>query len=324
MDPFTGHGGRLEAARRLWPDAPRRWIDLSTGINPLPYPAPRASRVERARLPDPEALAALEAEAAAAFGLDSPARAAATPGAEAALHLLPRLAAAAPVWIAEPTYGGHRAAWVGAGSRVVDTEAEATVAVVVNPNNPNGRVMPAGDLLALADRLAARDGWLVVDEAFAEVEDAPSIAAHRHPRIVALRSFGKFYGLAGLRLGFVLGDPAVVRRVRAAMGAWPVSVDAIAAGLKAYPDRGWAERSRVRLRRSAAWLDEKLLLAGFEPLGGTSLFRLVRAPDARRRFEALCAAAILTRPFEHEPSWLRFGLPHPSARARVAAALESL
>ncbi len=324
MDPFTGHGGRLEAARRRWLDAPRRWIDLSTGINPVAYPAPAASRTARARLPDVEALRALEAEAAAAFGLDNSARVAATPGAEAALHLLPRLAGSPSVWIPGPTYGGHRAAWTAAGSWIVGTEAEATVAVVVNPNNPDGRIMPPADLIALADRLAARDGWLIVDESFADLDPAPSIAALRHPRIVVLRSFGKFYGLAGLRLGFVLGDPAVVRRVRATLGDWPVSVDAIAAGLKAYPDRGWAERSRIRLARHAAWLDDKLAQAGFDPVGGTSLFRLVRAIDAPRRFEALCAAGILTRPFDYEPSWLRFGLPHPSARARVAAALESL
>ena len=60
LDGFIRHGGRLAAARAAFPHAPQPWLDLSTGVNPRPYPAPRASRTERARLPDPEALRASE------------------------------------------------------------------------------------------------------------------------------------------------------------------------------------------------------------------------------------------------------------------------
>jgi cobalamin biosynthetic protein CobC len=334
VTPFTGHGGLLSAARRRWPTAPAPWIDLSTGINPTPYPAPRASRTDRARLPDPERTAALEAVAAAAFGIADPARVAAVPGAEAGLRLLPRLICGKSVWIDGPTYGGHASAWENHEASRAERAADADVAVVVTPNNPDGRITPAGDLLALADRLQARrtqakrpyvgGGLLVVDESFADLDAPQSIAALGHPRIVALRSFGKAYGLAGVRLGFVLGPPDLLVRVRAAFGDWPVSADALAAGLKAYPDVGWRQRARTRLARSAAGLDAALRRAGFEIVGGTRLFRLARAEDAAARFQALGAAGILSRPFAYDPAWLRFGLPHPTAWRRVETALGAL
>jgi cobalamin biosynthetic protein CobC len=324
MEAFTDHGGRLEAARRLWPDAPQPWIDLSTGINPSSYPAPRATRLARSRLPSLEDIAALETAAGSAFGLVGPDRIVATPGAEAALHLLPRLLGPQAVFISSPTYGGHRKAWTEIGARAVADESQASVAVVVSPNNPDGRITTLGELLRRADRLAARGGWLIVDEAFADADGAPSVAAAQHPRIVAIRSLGKFYGLAGVRLGFVLADSAVVARLRRAMGDWPVSADAIAAGSAAYGDHAWASATRARLRSATARLDIALRKAGFDIVGGCSLFRLTRAPDARRRFEALGARGILTRPFAYDPSWLRFGLPGRSSRVRLAAALESL
>jgi len=324
MDSFTGHGGRLDAAMRAWPDAPAPWVDLSTGVNPTPYPCPRASRAARARLPFAEEIATLEALAGAAFGVDDPDRVLATAGAEAGLRLLPQLLKAQTAMVAGPTYASHADAWSQAGTRLVDREDQAAVVVIVNPNNPDGRVVDQARLLQQADRLAAREGWLVVDESFADVSPGASIAALGHPRIVALRSFGKFYGLAGLRLGFLLGAPQVVRRARLRQGAWPVSADALAAGCAAYADPDWRERTQARLARAAARLDATLIRGGFGIVGGTSLFRLASADDAQHRFAALCAKGILSRPFADEPTWLRFGLPQASARRRVEAAIEAL
>ena len=264
-----------------------------------------------------------EAVAAGAFGLDDPSRVAVTPGAELALRLLPHLLGAGTAWIDGPTYASHADAWSRAGVRLVASKAEADVVVVVNPNNPDGRILDHGALRDLADRLAARNGWLVVDESFADVLPGASIALLGHPRIVALRSFGKFYGLAGLRLGLVLAAPDVVRRVREWQGDWPISADAIAAGAAAYADPVWALRTRARLTKAAERLDAALRHGGFEIIGGTALFRLTKAKDAPDRFAALCAQGVLARPFAAEPSWLRFGLPHPSVFQRAEAALSA-
>jgi cobalamin biosynthetic protein CobC len=319
---FAHHGGRLGAARAAYSDAPQPWIDLSTGINPKSYPAPRARGSTLNRLPDTGELNRLEAVAAAAFGVSDPQRVVATGGTEPALRLLPYvLGQRAAVVVAGPTYGSHADGWERAGvpSRVVpDSQLEDSIAdqaalVVVNPNNPDGRIVSRARLRHLHDAASARGGVLVVDEAFAEVTPESSVAdiagSNEAQQLVVLRSFGKFYGLAGLRLGFVVAAPELAARIRSAIGDWPVSVDALAAGLAAYADREWAERTRVQLARSARRLDGLLSRYGFEVVGGTSLYRLARADDAPVRFERLAAAGILTRPFRHDSSLLRFGLP---------------
>lgn len=327
---LAGHGGRLAAARAAFPEAPGPWLDLSTGLNPRPYPAPRASWAEQARLPDPELLAALEAAAAAAFGC-APERVLATAGAEGGIRLLAATLVASSVAVASPTYGGHEAAWRAVGvpvslvSRAQAGTVEAEARVLVNPNNPDGAATPAEAVAALAG--ARRGGWLIVDEAFVEPHPELSVAGRDLDRTIVLRSFGKFYGLAGVRLGFVVAEPALVARLRARQGEWPVSADAIAAGLKAYPDAAWAMRTRRRLAREAGRLDGLLQAAGFEVLGGTSLFRLARAADAQERFERLARRGVLVRPFADAPDTLefadrlRFGLPPASGWSRLETAL---
>ncbi len=318
METFLRHGGRLRAARLGFPDAPRPWIDLSTGVNPWPYPAPRARAADLRRLPDPEAVAALEALAARRFGAH-PDRVVAVPGAEAGLRQLPRLLGARSVRIDGPTYGGHAEAWLAAGVPLAEGGADAIV--VVNPNNPDGRKTSRADLLAEADRLHARAGWLVVDESFADLDPARSVADAAHPAVCVLRSFGKTYGLPGVRLGFIVTPPLLADRVREAVGDWPVSAEALTAGLAAYADDAWLEAARPRLAAAVAALDALLTAAGLEVLGGTELFRLARAPDAQALWSRLCAHGVLTRPFADRPDRLRFGLPRARERARLARAL---
>ena len=316
---FLRHGGRLAAAKGAFPDAPAPWLDLSTGINPRAYPAPRATPEALRRLPDPEEVRALEAVAARAFGVDAD-RVVATPGTEAALRVLPRILGARSAAIVSPTYGGHAEAWRLAGAKVKAVTPDqiaasaAEAVVLVRPNNPDGAVVCAPDL-------AGR--WLIVDEAFVETAPQLSVAAEAGPRTIVLRSFGKFYGLPGVRLGFVIAELGLAARVAAQFGDWPVGAEAIAAGLAAYADDAWAERTRLRLAADAARLNGLLIASGFNVLGGTSLFRLASAPDAGRRFEHLARYGVLTRPFPDQPTWLRFGLPKPKDWPRLKAALES-
>lgn len=331
---FAHHGGRLGAARSLFPDVRQPWVDLSTGINPRAYPAPRASHRSRTRLPEPTELARLEALAAAAFGLADPACVVATAGTECALRLLPRIVDLEAAAIVGPTYGSHADAWTRAGAvtqtiALDEVRAHAQRAIcltIVNPNNPDGRIVERAQLLALHDSLSRHGGTLVVDEAFADVMPEASVAADAGtltaPRLIVLRSFGKFFGLAGLRLGFIIAAPPIAAAIRGLIGEWPVSSDAIVAGQAAYADRRWAERERAALDKSAQRLDRLLALSGFELAGGTSLFRLARAADARDRFARLLAAGILVRPFDFDSSLLRFGLPRGRDQwRRLAAAL---
>lgn len=316
------HGGRLAAARADHPLAPQPWLDLSTGINPEGWRAGRAPMSVLTRLPDPADLAALEAFAANAFGTD-PDRVVAVAGAEAGLRLLPIMLACRRVAIASPTYGSHADAWALSGAEVIEVPrkelfgADADVRMVVNPNNPDGAVTPGAELVAQSG-----DRWLIIDESFVEVQPQLSAAPLRAERTIVLHSLGKFYGLPGVRLGFVVAPPDIAQALRARIGDWPVGADAIAMGQAAYADAAWADRTRKRLTTDAARLDRLLAHNGFEIVGGTSLFRLARCDDARARAWRLGEQGVLVRTFSHDTGLIRFGLPGRGSWRRLMQALE--
>ena len=317
-EPATGgaidHGGDLDSARRLFPGAPEPWVDLSTGINPVPYPCPALEASALRRLPSAADLAALRRAAAGAYGAPDPDGIAAAPGTQILIETLPRLRPPGRVAVLGPTYAEHAAAWARAG-HAVETVPEmarigdADVAVVVNPNNPDGRSWEAETLLALAADLAGRGGLLVVDEAFADLEPVATLAGSPRPGLVVLRSFGKTYGLAGIRLGFALGEPGLVAAIARALGPWAVSGPALAIGRAALSDDAW-RRSAVAARgRDAARLDRMIVRAGGAVVGGTRLFRTADFPDGPDLFARLGGAGIYVRRFSDAPRRLRFGLP---------------
>jgi cobalamin biosynthesis protein CobC len=324
---FTYHGGALEVARRLAPGAPKPWIDLSTGINPHSYPLPSLAPEAWSRLPERGALAELERAAADRYGAPAE-NVIAGAGSQALIHALAQIMPRGAVGVLGPTYGGLSAAFAAAGARVVEARRLEgmdgfDVAIVVNPNNPDGRITPRASLLELHWRLARRGGVMIVDEAFADFDgDGATLAPVLPMGAVVLRSFGKPFGLAGLRLGFGIASPDIGQSLRAALGEWPVSGPAIAIGTKALADLAWTDAMRDRLFGEAARLDALLKDAGWRGVGGTRLFRLAAKADARIVFDRLMAAGILARPFAEAPDWLRLGIPgDEKAWRRLAAAL---
>lgn len=324
------HGGRLAEARRRFPDAPAPFLDLSTGINPVAYPVGNIPQAAWARLPEPDALDQLQAAAATAYGACDPAMIVAAPGTQILISLLPRLLPQDRVSILGPTYAEHAAAWQHAGIPTTEVEDvvelhHARCAVLCNPNNPDGRRWSPPDLLALADSIARRDGLLIVDEAFADMAPEWSLVPYLpHPALLILRSFGKAFGLAGLRLGFSLTLPSRASRLRAALGPWAVSGPAIAIANHALADRAWIQAARIRLAHDATRLDALLLAAGLHIVGGTTLFRLATHDNAPALFDRLGQAGILVRRFSDRPRWLRFGLPGDQPGwDRLAAALRT-
>jgi cobalamin biosynthetic protein CobC len=195
------------------------------------------------------------------------------------------------------------------------------VIVVVNPNNPDGRVVPEADLQQAAAILSRRDGWLVIDEAFADLEVAVSMAHRDLPATIILRSFGKTYGLAGIRLGFAIAADEFTKAIRDHLGLWAISGPALEIGTRALADRGWIEAQGELLRAAARDLDCLLISRGFEIVGGTLLFRLARHPEARSLFERLARAGIWVRRFPHDPAILRFGIPPQNAFERLQSAI---
>ena len=323
------HGGDLGAARRLFPGAPEPFIDLSTGINPYPYPVPRLATDLFARLPAPADVQALARAAAHAYGAPSEAQVVPVPGTQIVLPIVARLVPPGRAAVLTPGYAEHARATTLAGHKVeavsrLDDCRNATLVIVANPNNPDGRLFGRSEFLALAGDLRRHDGLLVVDEAFMDVAPpgtslAPDAAGGD---MIVLRSFGKFFGLAGLRLGFALAAPPLGRKIAAALGPWAVSGPAIAVGRQALGDAPWVERTRARLDKSAQRLDAMLADLALPLVGGTSLFRLVQTPAANALFQHLGEAGIWVRSFVENPNWLRFGLPgNEAAWKRLKAAL---
>jgi cobalamin biosynthetic protein CobC len=202
---------------------------------------------------------------------------------------------------------------------------DADVAVIVNPNNPTGRLLSRAQLQQMAAELGRGGGLLVVDEAFIDVMDpAASLVPELPPATIVLRSFGKAFGLAGLRLGFAIAETPLARRIGALLGPWAVSGPAIAIAERALSDAAWLLAARERLAGDAARLDALLRGAGCEIIGGTPLFRLAAHPAAQHVRATLGRHGIHVRRFGEHPSWLRFGLPgsEPSWH-RLATALSA-
>ena len=324
---LPAHGGDPAAAEARFGRPAAGWLDLSTGINPFAYPVPELAADIWRRLPDLSADLALRKAAATAWGVDDPARIVAGPGTQLLIQLLPLLRPPARVAILGPTYPGHADAWAHAGHEIVpctglDDIGEAEVAIVVNPNNPDGRSHAPEALRDAAAAMEERGGLLVVDEAFCDLTPDLSITHETSESLVVLRSFGKFFGLAGLRLGLAVCPPNLARLIRESLGPWPVSGPALEIGQIALADADWVAAMRAKLADEATKLDALLTAGGLAVLGGTSLFRLAGAPRAWSLFEHLAKRGILVRPFAEQARWLRFGLPgDEAARKRLAAAL---
>jgi cobalamin biosynthetic protein CobC len=305
------HGGGLDAAAARWGGARHDWLDLSTGINPVPYPLPALPAEAWTALPDAAATARLETAARRFWCVPDNAAIVMAPGASALIVRLPDIAPPGAVHIPGPTYNEHAAAFRLADRDI--TKGPAPVTVLVHPNNPDGRLWSATDL---------RPGLTIVDESFCDtMPDRSLIAATARPGTLILKSFGKFWGLAGLRLGAAIAHPDTLADLADRLGPWPVSGPALAIGAAALSDTPWAEATRARLAADAAHLDALMAARGAQTLGGTPLFRLYDTGDAPAWQDRLARHRIWSRIFPWSAGWLRLGLPGPDGWSRLEDAL---
>lgn len=323
MSGTVFHGGGLGAAMARHGGKAEDWIDLSTGISPVGYPFEAPDGALWQRLPD-EALEDLCREAArAAYGAGEGTHISLAPGSQTHIQLLPLLFKPQDVAIVGFTYQEHGHCWQRAGHQVFvcdgleSAEATARIVIVVNPNNPDGAKHDPQALLALQRRLRARGGLLVVDEAFGDVVPELSVASAACAEgLVVLRSFGKFFGLAGLRLGFALCGPQLGERLDGLIGPWAVSGPALEIGASALADRKWQARARRRIGELRSLLSQTLTKNGLEETGGTPLFAFVIHPQAESIAGLLAVRHILVRPFPAKKDWLRLGLPASRPQSR--------
>lgn len=311
------HGGRLRRAAAEHGIPLADWLDLSTGINPCGWPVPAIPAAAWARLPEDDD--GLVEAACEYYGAPHCLPVA---GSQAAIQALPRLREPGRVGVVAPGYAEHAEAWRAAGHAVVAVSHDTAtpdgldVLVLIHPNNPTGRSYALEDLLEWHERLAARGGWLVVDEAFMDCMPECSLAAQSHrPGLVVLRSLGKFFGLAGARVGFVLAEPGLLDRLADRLGPWPLSGPARQVARLALLDSAWQAAERPRLLAEGGRLAALLARHGLAPAGGTALFQRVVTERAGELHAALARRGILVRRFD-VPAALRFGLPGDEAAWR--------
>ncbi|MCX7558630.1 pyridoxal phosphate-dependent class II aminotransferase [Sulfitobacter sp. F26204] len=313
MQGKRDHGGNLDAAIAKFGGARADWLDLSTGINPCSYPIPKLSQTAWTTLPDAAARDELIKAARQFWSIPDTAGILPVPGASAAIVHIPLLARPARVSIPGPTYNEHAASFVAAGWEVIAGSGKADATVHVHPNNPDGRLWQADDLTGTLR---------VIDESFCDVlSDATLIDEAARPGTVILKSFGKFWGLAGVRLGFAIGDPALLDQLDAMLGPWAVAGPAIEIGTAALQDHDWASQTRLRLVADAARVDGLMTARDATLVGGTTLYRLYEVDDAAAWQRHLAAHHIWSRIFPYNARWLRLGLPPASGWQQLENAL---
>lgn len=316
--PARDHGGGLDAAIAKYGGKRADWIDLSTGINPCPYPVPEIPFGAWTALPDDAAVNALEAAARNFWMVPDQAAVLAAPGASVLIANMPRLLPTGRVQIIQRSYNEHEAAFREAGWQVTSENAQARV--VVHPNNPTGMMWSGQDEGTTGP--GARD-LLVIDESFCDIALGNTHVREmsKQTGVVILKSLGKFWGLAGLRLGFAIGDPIMINKLKNMLGPWPVSGPALEVGRRALEDMHWANATRQRLNVDVARMDAIVQMKGAELIGGTTLFRLYKVDNALKWQKKLARSRVWSRVFPYDDTWLRLGLPPADRWGQLEAAL---
>jgi cobalamin biosynthesis protein CobC len=308
------HGGDLTRASKEYGIRKEDWLDLSTGINPLGYPVPAVPAQDWLRLPDdsnPVLLQTARDYYQADWLLP-------VAGSQAAIRALPRIRPRSRVLVSALTYNEHAHAWQRGGHavravRMRECEAhlsQTDVLIVCNPNNPTGELIERAQLLEWHANLAAHGGWLIVDEAFIDaMPEASAAPLATRPGLIVLRSLGKFFGLAGARVGFAFANADLLRALGDELGPWTVSGPAQFAACEALSNRVWRAQTCDALTRAGQRLNALLARAGVGAQG-TALFQWWQDERADELHRELARKAILTRRFQQaKPDGIRFGLP---------------
>lgn len=312
------HGGDLTLAIDRFGGAAEDWLDLSTGINPYSYPIPEDLPANAwTTLPAQSAQERLISAARATYQVPDNLGLIAAPGTQILLSLLPTVLPEGTVALASPTYSSHKTAWLREERDLVEVSSifalpsEAKIVLLVNPNNPDGQLTDVKSLLHIAETLTERGGYLILDEAFSDVVPGSSLLPHiENQNVLVLRSFGKFFGLGGLRLGFLAGPRDLTQKLTSLLESWCLSGPAIEIGTTALRDADWQRKTTRRLIEEMADLTLLLTQHELSVFGGTPLFALAGMRNAAAMHEALARRHIWTRVFDYAPTWIRFGLPN--------------
>lgn len=313
------HGGNIDFAKKTFPQVRLPWLDLSTGINPYHYPISLDLSLYET-LPLSSCEKSLRNIASAYYGCRDETYVAVAPGTQILIALLPLLLKVREVYVFCPTYGEHLFSWQQAGIKVTKifdidhfdalSNKKNTVAVFCNPNNPNGRIIKPARLADLIQKWGQAGNHFILDEAYMDFSGKGMSYLLPCPGLIILRSFGKTFGLAGLRVGFLLASPEMVQKIRSVLGSWSVNGPALQIASQALQDKVWKSEVQSQLQIQQKRLDSLLLKYSLRLVGGTLLFRLFYHENAQNLWEHLASHGIWVRKFDYTPYWLRFGMLH--------------
>ena len=328
------HGGAIDRAAKNYGIPASDWLDLSTGINATAWPVPTIDLIHWQRLPLASELRELKQAAANYYAIPNPDRIVCAPGTQALIQTIPFWFAdqgmKAKAHIIGPTYAEHAIGWQRAGfeTDIIATTPETRtqhiadilqspggtndIVILVNPNNPDGGVIDSADLIKLAQMAGHHDKWLLIDEAFMDCDPTHSLcpASDTLDRLIILRSLGKFFGLAGLRLGCAVMAPALAANLEDRIGLWAIAGPTLKVAQAAFNDRKWQSDMRKSLAHDGARLDAMIAAnCDLALIGGTALFRLYHGKNAAKLANHLGSRGILVRLFDEDKDRIRFGLP---------------
>jgi len=295
------HGGKLDHHLDLYGGDRSDWIDLSTGINNSPYPIPKIPKWVWECLPDERLNENFKDAARDFWKVPKSAEITTANGTSPIISILPSIFRRGNIDIYHPTYNEYKAAFTKSGWKISKNNASARV--LVNPNNPDGKYWSSTDILS-------NDKLTIVDESFCDLTPEKSLIKFSdQPGVVVLKSFGKFWGLAGLRLGCAIAAPKTLKKLQSMLGPWPASGPALFIGVKALNDKNWANNNVKKLDNLASKFDDILLKNSIHIMGGTSLFRLIKIKNAEKMKNYFAQNHILIRTFSYSNEIARIGIP---------------
>lgn len=330
------HGGQLQQVAEQYKIPPADWLDLSTGISPISYPIPKIPLSAWQQLPQqsPELITAAKQYYQCS-------QLVVTNGSQAIIKALPELyrqqnIAGKDVYLPARGYKEHAHAWRIAGYKlhfyqeslpVIKELQPNSVLVIINPNNPTGKVFERDVISQYQTRLKQLNGLLVIDEAFIDVMPNQSLCHQvNDSHIIVLRSFGKFFGLAGIRIGFLIAGSYWCTKFKAILGPWQVNGPAQIIAEQALNNREWHKEQCKKLN-TLRMHQEALLWQTFtnklvKAIQGCDLFLTLsfhKSDSANKLYHLLCQQGVYCR-LADEQDTLRFGIATQESLTRIEKA----
>jgi len=348
------HGGQLSKVAKQFGIPEQEWLDLSTGIAPFSYAIPAISEKIWQDLPtiSPSLIRAAQQYYQAKFCWP-------VAGSQQLIEKLPSLwndknsaiesGKKQHAYLPKVGYKEHQRAWSLAGYQIhfyqdalPDNIEKNSIVVVINPNNPLTDTFSIQQLTQLKAHCQQQKALLIIDEAFADIfpsefsfvphltnynennNDSANDNENESDDLIVLRSFGKFFGLAGIRIGFACTTEIWRDIIKESIGPWSINGPALFIAEQALQDTQWQIEQSLRLEKYSKKLQELLKLhLPNASIKANALFITVFLDNAASVYEKLCQQGVYVR-LTDEQNALRFGVGNDQQLLHLTGVLNKL